>query len=131
MTRHAGRRDAADRRRTNRLGLRAERVAALLLWMKGYRILERGFTVSGGEIDIVARRGAVVAFVEVKARPSLEEALLAIDGTKRRRITRAAAVWLVRNPWAVDHAFRGDAILAVPRHWPRHVVDAFPVAIGH
>ncbi len=124
------RRDADDRRRTNRAGRRAEGIAAALLALKGYRILARGFTVAGGEIDIVALRGATVAFVEVKARTDRDAALAAIDGIKRRRIARAAAVWLARNPWAASATFRGDAVLVVPRRWPRHVPDAFPVAIG-
>ena len=124
------RRGAEERRRAGRAGRRAEWVAAALLTVKGYRIVARGFTVAGGEIDIVARRGDTLAFVEVKARADGDSALAAIDGTKRRRIARAAAVWLARNAWAANYAFRGDAVLIVPRRWPRHVVDAFPVPIG-
>ena len=124
------RRGVAERRRAGRVGRRAEWIAAALLTLKGYRILARGFSVPGGEIDIVARRGDTLAFVEVKARADRDAALEAIDGTKRRRIARAAAVWLSRNTWAAGFAFRGDAVLIVPRRWPRHVVDAFPVPIG-
>ena len=124
------RRGAEDRRRAGRAGRRAEWIAAALLVAKGYRILARSFTVSGGEIDIVASRGDRIAFVEVKARADAEAALAAIDGPKRRRIARAAAVWLSRNAWASGHAFRGDAVLVVPRRWPRHVADAFEVPIG-
>ncbi len=123
-------RSAVERRRANRVGRRAEWIATALLTIKGYRVLVRGFTVSGGEIDLVVRRGATIAFVEVKARPGHEEALLAVTETKRRRISRAAAVWLTRNPWAVSLVHRGDAVLVVPGHWPRHVADAFPVTIG-
>ena len=119
-----------QRRRAGRAGRRAEWVAAALLALKGYRILARGFTVSGGEIDIVARRRDTIAFVEVKARAGQEAALLAIDAAKRRRIARAAAVWLARNPAASGSNFRGDAVLVVPGRWPRHVPDAFPVPIG-
>ncbi len=128
--RRTGSRSALERRRANRVGRRAEWIAAALLAIKGYRILVRGFTVSGGEIDLVVRRGSTVAFVEVKARPGLEEALLAVSETKRRRISRAAAVWLARNPWAASLILRGDAVLVAPRHWPRHVPDAFQVTIG-
>ncbi|RYB04223.1 hypothetical protein D3272_14550 [Lichenibacterium ramalinae] len=105
-------------------------MAAALLVLKGYGIVARGFSVAGGEIDIVARRGGTVAFVEVKARNSQGAALAAIDAAKRRRIARAAAVWLARNPWAMTATLRGDAVLVVPGRWPRHVVDAFPVPIG-
>ena len=123
-------RGRAERRRAGRAGRRAEWVAAALLTLKGYRVLARGFSVAGGEIDIVARRGGTVAFVEVKARGSREAALAAIDAAKRRRIARAAAVWLSRNPWAMAATLRGDAVLVVPGRWPRHVADAFPVPIG-
>jgi Uncharacterised protein family UPF0102 len=61
-----------DRKKAHGLGIRAERVAVGLLRLKGYRILARRYQVREGEIDIVARRGDTVAFVEVKVRPSLE-----------------------------------------------------------
>ncbi len=126
----SSRREPAARRRALRAGRRAEWAAAALLTLKGYRIVARGFTVAGGEIDIVACRGETVAFVEVKARADAEAALAAVDPTKRRRVAKAAAVWLARNAWASASSFRGDAVLVVPWRWPRHVVDAFPVPIG-
>ena len=100
-----------ERRRDAHLyGLKAESIAALLLRLKGYTILARRFVVSGGEIDLVARRGGSIAFVEVKARADLEVAAIAISATKRRRIARAARVWLTRNPWAAGLTLRGDAV---------------------
>lgn len=123
-------RSAVERRRANQVGRRAEWIAAALLTVKGYRVLVRGFTVVGGEIDLVVRRGSTIAFVEVKARPGHDAALLAVTETKRRRISRAAAVWLTRNPWAASLDHRGDAVLVVPGRWPRHVADAFRVTIG-
>ncbi len=115
----------AAKRRAHRWGLRAEWLAAAFLAMKGYRILARKFVVAGGEIDLVAARGDVVAFVEVKARPSFDEALIAIDAVKRRRIGRAARVWVTRNPYAMQATLRGDAVLIAPMRWPRHVQAAF------
>ena len=123
--------DRAARLRANRRGRRAELLATLWLITRRYGILERGFCVSGGEIDIIARRGATVAFVEVKQRSSLDAALLAVTETKRRRIERAAAVWLSRNPWATAYTLRGDAVLIARNSWPRHVEDAFDLDIGH
>jgi putative endonuclease len=113
------------KRRAHRFGLRAEWIAAAWLAFKGYRLLARRFSVSGGEIDIVARRGNVVAFVEVKARGDLEEAATAISETKRRRISRACRVWLTRNPWAAGATLRGDAILVAPGRLPRHLPAAY------
>ena len=109
----------------NSFGRRAEWIAALLLLAKGYRVIERNYTVKGGEIDLVARRGQTVIFVEVKARPTLEEAMTAISPSKHRRIRRAARVWLARHPWAAPFILRGDGIFLAPRRWPRHLHDAF------
>jgi putative endonuclease len=62
----------------------------VILRLKGYRVLARRYHIRGGEIDIVAWRGDTVAFVEVKVRPTLDEAREAIGVVKRRRISRAA-----------------------------------------
>lgn len=118
------------RQALNRAGQWAETLAALSLVLKGYRILARRYVVRGGEIDIVARRGSVVAFVEVKNRPTLEAALEAVTAGKQRRIERAAAVWLARNGWAAGSVLRGDAVLVPTRRWPVHVPDAFTLRIG-
>ena len=118
------------RRRTYLAGHRAERIALIWLLIRGYRILARRYGVHGGEIDIVGRRGGVIAFVEVKARPTSDEALLAVTETKRRRVERAAAVWLARNAWATAYTLRGDAILIAPRQLPRHIENAFELRIG-
>ena len=113
------------KRRAHLFGLRAEWFAAVWLSLKGYRILARRFSVAGGEIDIVARRRDVVAFVEVKARPGLDEAAIAISEVKRRRMSRAARVWLTRNPWAMSATLRGDAVFVAPRRLPRHLPAAY------
>jgi putative endonuclease len=118
-------RPAAARRRAHRFGLRAELVAELMLRLKGYQVLSRRFAAAGGEIDLVARRGATVAFVEVKARDNLEAALNAIDPGKRRRISRAARVWLARNPWAAGLNLRCDAVFIAPGRLPRHFAAAY------
>ncbi len=113
------------RRRAHLFGLRAESIAALLLRLKGYQLLDRRFAAAGGEIDLVARRGATVAFVVVKARDDLEAAAAAITETKRRRIGRAARVWLARNPWAAALNLRGDAVFVAPGRLPRHLAAAY------
>jgi len=112
------------RRRARSAGQRTELWAALYLRLKGYRILARGYCVRGGEIDFIARRGSNIVFVEVKYRPTLAEAMTAIDAWKRQRISRAARVWLSANPWAAALTLRGDAAYLAPRQWPRHVIAA-------
>jgi putative endonuclease len=111
-------------------GLRAERIAALWLNLKGYRVLARRYVVAGGEIDLVAMRGDTIAFVEVKARQALDEALIAITATKRGRLNRAVRHWLSHNHWAIGRTYRGDAIFIAPRRLPTHRVGAFELDIG-
>lgn len=106
-------------------GRRAERVAAWWLRLKGYRILARGFRVPVGEIDVIARRGRTIALVEVKARPSLDEARQAISSRQRRRIERAAASFLQRHPALAGCDLRFDVVLLAPGRRPHHLVDAW------
>jgi putative endonuclease len=122
-------RSAAARRAANGQGDLAERAALLLLRLKFYSILARRYNIRGGEIDIVARRGDTIAFVEVKARPSLDEARVAITPEKRRRISRAARVWLAAHPYAAALTLRGDAVFVAPWRWPRHVRAAIELDI--
>jgi putative endonuclease len=117
-----------DRRRAHGLGLLAEHVAEVRL--KGYRILTRRYSLREGEIDLVARRGDTIAFVEVKVRPTLDEARTAIDFVKRRRVSRAARSWLASNPWAAPLTWRGDAIFVAPWRFPRHQIAVIELDIG-
>ena len=122
---------AAGRRTFTYLrGRGAERVALLWLLAKGYRPLARRFSASGGEIDLVVRRGATIAFVEVKARASMEAALASIDAAKRRRFSRAARAWITRNPSPSGFTFRADAVFIAPGAFPRHVPAAFELDLG-
>ena len=112
------------RLRAGLFGRRAEQLAILLLRAKGYRILARTYIVRGGEIDVIARRGSAVAFVEVKARPMLEDALIAITPAKQRRMSVAARHWLGSNQWAMRCSLRGDLVAIAPWRMPRHLVGA-------
>ncbi len=116
---------AGRRRRAHRFGLRAETLAMLYLMLKGYQILDKRFHAAGGEIDLIAKRRDVVAFIEVKAREDLENALSAITQLKRRRISRAARAWVSRHEWAMRATLRADAVFLAPGRWPRHLQDAF------
>ncbi|MFY9657462.1 MAG: YraN family protein [Methylocystis sp.] len=111
-------------------GAHAETVAEVLLRLKFYKILARRYRVKGGEIDIVARRGDVVAFVEVKARAEMDAALIAITPQKERRLRIAAERWLVQNPWAVNCTLRADAVFVAPRRLPQHVEDVMVLGVG-
>ncbi len=116
---------APARRHARGLGLEAEFFARLYLRATGWKVLAASYRAPGGEIDIVARRRDMVAFVEVKARATRDGALLAIDTQKQRRISRAARHWLVRNAAHQNCNFRGDAILVTPWRLPERVDRAF------
>ncbi len=115
------------RRRAYGRGRRAEALAAWWLRLKGYRILARGFRVASGEIDLIARRGRVLAHVEVKARPSLEQAREALTPRQRRRIERAAEVFLQRHPDLAGLDQRFDVVLLAPRRRPHHLENAWHI----
>lgn len=106
-------------------GRLAETLAVLLLRLKGYRILARRLRLSAGEIDIVARRGRTVAFVEVKARADHTTAITAVTPRQQRRLLKAALQYAARDPRHSDADFRFDVMLVAPGRWPRHVVDAW------
>lgn len=108
-------------RRSGVTGARAEWLAILWLAAKGYRPLARRFGGKGGEIDLIVKRGRTVAFVEVKARGAMGDAQTAITPEKHRLVEVRIRQWLARNPWAMDHHLRADAIFLAPWRCPRHV----------
>lgn len=122
---------AVDRRRATFLrGHQAEWIALLFLVAKGYRPLARRYAAAGGEVDLIVTRGNAIAFVEVKARGSMEDALSAITATKRRRFSQAARAWLARHPHAQGKTWRADAVFIAPKRWPQHIVSAFDLEIS-
>jgi putative endonuclease len=117
---------ALERRRATFLrGHYAEWLALLFLIAKGYRPLARRYAAAGGEIDLIMARGNTIAFVEVKARGLMDDALSAITATKRQRFSRAARAWISRNPRAQGKTWRADAVFVAPKRWPQHIVSAF------
>lgn len=120
-------RSAADPRRVvaDQLGRWAEWRCVWRLRLTGYRILARRVRTPAGEVDIVACRGALVAFVEVKARTTADAAAFALTEPQWRRIARAAELFVARRPALADCAIRFDAMLVTPRGWPQHIVDAW------
>ncbi|SEQ54978.1 putative endonuclease [Faunimonas pinastri] len=108
-----------------RKGHAAELIAAVFLAAKGYKLLARRYRTPSGEIDLVARRGRTIVFVEVKARPTVTQALEAVDRTAERRIGAAADLWLARHPRAANLSLRFDMVLIVPWRLPVHLRNAF------
>ena len=108
-----------------RTGISAESRAAAWLMAKGYRILAKRFRTPQGEIDLVARRRNLIAFVEVKARPSLDDAAYAVTPRQQARIIAAAEGWLMAHPEHAEFDLRFDAMLIAPRRLPRHLLAAF------
>ncbi len=113
------------RQQAERRGHTAEARAALMLRLKGYRVLDRRWKSPAGEIDLVVRKGSVIAFVEVKARASTDEAVASVSPHQRRRIVTAAHHWLGENPAASDCDCRFDIVLVTPYQWPLHLANAF------
>lgn len=99
----------------NELGARAEQLAAALLERNGWTILHRNWRFGRREIDLIARRGRTVAFIEVKARTRTTHGhpLESIDWRKRRDLSIAAAGWIARHG-APDEEYRFDAVHVVP-----------------
>ena len=116
---------AARRLGAYRRGHRSEWLAAAALMARGYRIVARRYRTRLGEIDLIARRGDLVAIVEVKARPTLEAAMDAIGGMSERRIEAAADLWLARQRDYAKLSMRFDMVAVLPWRWPVHVPDVF------
>ncbi len=106
-----------------RRGRRAEALAALWLRAKGWRIVARRRRLPMIEVDIVARRGNVLAVVEVKLRPTIDAALCALRPEALHRLQRAAHQLAAEaaRPGRPAPSGRVDLIALAPRSWPRHI----------
>ena len=115
------RRLAAEKR-----GRRSETLAALLLRLKGYRILGRRVRTHAGEIDLIAKApSGLVCFIEVKARAGALEAADALGPRQQARIARAAALYLAGRPGLTAKGVRFDVVSVIPGTLPRHLRDAW------
>lgn len=124
------------KQRAYRYGISAERMAALWLFCKGYRILALRYRNKLGEIDIVAMKRGTLAAVEVKARHSLEACEDSVPPWKQQKIARALegllATGLRRRGKTLDLAgcarnIRFDVVWVAPGRWPKHIKDAWRV----
>ncbi len=105
-------------------GRGAERLAAWWLRLHGWRILAQRARVPGGEVDLIARRGRMLAFVEVKARATEEGAAMALDRYRLRRVAVAAERLAPRYARPGDDV-RIDAIFLLPGRLPRHLANVW------
>lgn len=114
-----GKRLVAERR-----GRHGEALAAWYLRLKGWSIVAQRLKTPRGEVDLIARRGRTVAFIEVKWRANAKDLGLAIDERRLRRVAAAASALAPRYARDGDD-LRIDVVLLAPRSWPRHIVNAW------
>jgi putative endonuclease len=117
--------NAGAKRRAFRRGHSAEIICLWHLRLRGYRIVARRFRVAAGEIDLIARRGGVLAAIEVKARSTSAAAGEAVSSHQRRRVVRALEHFLATRPDLASLTFRFDVMIVVPGRWPRHIMAAW------
>lgn len=114
-----------ERQRRYWRGRAAEWLCVLHLRLRGYAILARRFRRPVGEIDIVARRRNLIAYIEVKARSNFTLAAESVTPRQRRRIRRAAEAYLGAHPRLAACDQRFDVMLVAPWRLPRHMIDAW------
>ncbi len=113
------------RRSAERNGRLAEAFSRLYLRVKLYEILHRRYKTPGGEIDIIAKKGSSIVFVEVKMRRSGSDEYDALASVNQRRIIRAAQFFLAKNPELAQKHLRFDVIFLAPGAWPHHLQGVF------
>ena len=114
-----------SRQAAEKHGHLAELVALWFLRCKGYKLLAQRYKSPAGEVDLIMRRGDTTAFIEVKARMTADEAILAVTTYQSRRIATAAAFYTSQYDRAAKSYCRFD-IVAVPSYlWPTHIENAF------
>jgi len=116
---------ARDRRKSEEAGRAAELAALWYLRLKGWRLLAQRYRTPVGEVDLIMRRRDVTAFIEVKARASLDGAIQSVSPRQARRIAAAARHFLAADRRAALQSCRFDIIAVSPYHWPRHIENAF------
>jgi putative endonuclease len=111
--------------RARKAGRASELIAAFWLMAKGWRILAFRLKTPQGEIDLLARRGRVLAVIEVKRRRTIEEALEAVTYRQRLRLLAAAENLAAKRPDLAGLCVRLDLVALAPRRWPRHIAEAW------
>jgi putative endonuclease len=118
-----------EREKARARGTAAEWLATAWLIAKGYRVIARQFRAKGGELDIVALTpfwtARTIAFVEVRARGTVAQAIESVGAVKRRRVETAAVQFCARRPRLNAVPRRFDLIVLAPGRLPHHVIDAW------
>lgn len=111
-----------QRQQAEKRGRRAEMIAALWLMAHGWRIIARRRRTPWIELDLVARRGDVLAVIEVKRRASIDAAILAVTPDAVRRLRQAAhQLVTMENARGNRLSARVDLFALAPGVWPRHI----------
>jgi putative endonuclease len=112
------------RQRAEERGRRGETVAAWWLRFQGWRILGERVRTARGEVDLIARRGKTLAFIEVKTRRNDADLSTAIDGPRLRRVAAAADMLFPRYAKGAENV-RIDVILVAPWRLPHHLINVW------
>lgn len=117
------------RAEAQRRGRWGESLCRLYLILTGWSVLHQGFSGNrgsgAGEIDLIAKRGRTLAFIEVKTRSDLVSGLEAVSAAQQARIIRGAEGFLAAHPDLSEHTLRFDVMVARPWRWPRRYPDAW------
>lgn len=120
---------AMDRRqrgcRAHARGVDAEQAVCAVLESDGWQVLARRLRTGAGEVDVVAQRDGLLAIVEVKARPNLADAAIALSTRQQRRLLAAAEVILAEHPDWGSNGVRFDLLLVDAQGRIRRIADAF------
>ena len=114
------------RAKAEKRGHIAEFVALMYLRLKGYRLLAQRYKSHHGEIDLIMRRRDVTAFIEVKARGSLDQGVEAVTTAQSKRIAAAARFWMARDKISNQNFCRFDIVVVNAYFLPHHIENAFP-----
>jgi putative endonuclease len=108
------------------VGLYSEFLARMYLRFRGYKILKKRFTTgkntNRAELDIIARRGKTIVFVEVKARKNISAAWEAITQHQAARLRRAAETYLIKNRWTGDARFDVIVVCGHKIYWAKNAI---------
>ncbi len=113
-----------NRLAAEKLGRRGETIAAWFLRLKGWRVVATRVKTPRGEVDLIARRGKTIAFVEVKARANVRDLATAIDAYRLRRVAAAAEILLPKYGKECEN-MQIDVIMVAPWRWPNHLPNVW------